>query len=308
MADLTDKFKPNANRRPLSQKALDEIVLESAASQDGRTLALALMAGGSANAKNSANGEPALIYSASHGNTEQLKLLLDFGADVNGADNFGQTAAMEALHGRHERALQFLLSSGYDIDHRDTTNNTLLMHAVRGMEWKPVRIVLDHDPDPFVKDGKGRTARRILQDMHDVTPPEMQPSVDRMLSMIIRHEERYYGHMINETVDRKDYKKMQELAEADSDMGRTAWALGQALVIAVKALDAKAVEILLAAGPDLKVHDPFGCSVRSALNAHQHEAGMDNKRHDRLDAVQQLVDAYEERIAKPSAPPAPKTP
>ncbi|MEZ0262440.1 MAG: ankyrin repeat domain-containing protein [Alphaproteobacteria bacterium] len=309
MADLTDKFKPNANRRPLSQKALDEIVLESAASQDARTLTLALMAGGSANAKNSANGEPALIYSASHGNTEQLKLLLEFGADVNGCDNFGQTAPMEALHGRHEKALQFLLSSGYDIDHRDTTNNTLLMHAVRGLEWKPVRIVLDHDPDPFVKDGKGRTARMILEDMHEVTPPEMKPSVDRMLSMIIRHEERYYSYLASEAVDRKDYKELETLAQAGPEMGRTPWGLGQALIIAVKAMDEKAVEIILAGNPDINAHDPLGCSVRAVMNARQYEAGNSNTKHDQLDRIQEKLEAYEASLSKATpAPSAPKSP
>lgn len=308
MADLTDKFKPNANRKPLSQKALDEIVLESAASQDGRTLTLALMAGGSANARNSANGEPALIYSASHGNTEQLKLLLDFGADVNGCDNFGQTAAMEALHGRHEKALQFLLSNGYDIDHRDTTNNTLLMHAVRGLEWRPVRIVLDHDPDPFVKDGKGRTARGILEDMRAVTPPEMMPSVEKTLSMIIRHEERYYGYLVSEAVDRKDYAELEKLSQAGSELSRTSWALGQALIIAVKSPDEKAVDILLAAHPDIRVHDPLGCSVHTVLNARQHEAGIDGKQHDLLDRIQEKIDAFEASLGKSSTPAAPKTP
>ncbi len=307
MADLTDKFKPNAAKGPFNQKELDEMVLEAAAVQDTRTLGLALMAGGNPNARNKANGEPAVVYSASNGNVQHLKLLLEAGADINATDNFGQTAAMEALHGRHEKALAYILASDYEVDHRDTTNNTLLMHAVRCMELKPVRLVLDADPDPFVKDAKGRTARAILEGLRETASPEVLPVVDKILTMLVRHEERYFGFMLNDTVDRKEYDKMKDIAHAGLDMGRNSYAIGQALIIAVKATDEKAVEILLGAGADLHVHDNYGCSVRSVISAGLNEAGMDKAMHDRLEAISLRIDGHEQKLLKPGvSPPSPR--
>jgi len=57
-------------------------------------------------------GDTALMIVSSKGNTEMVKILLDHGADVNLQDKFGDTALKHASRKGHNRVMELLKAAG----------------------------------------------------------------------------------------------------------------------------------------------------------------------------------------------------
>lgn len=75
-----------------------------------------------------------LITAAERGDTGKAIALLKAGADINGTDERGRTAAMAATHGNHPDTLKALINAGADINLRDhRSDNPLLYAGAEGM-------------------------------------------------------------------------------------------------------------------------------------------------------------------------------
>ncbi|MBR4984716.1 MAG: ankyrin repeat domain-containing protein [Proteobacteria bacterium] len=83
-----------------------------------------LQAGAEVNAKDK-NGKTALMYAADSGNDETIKALLQAGAEVNAKDKNGKTALMYAASTGNEDAIEALVKAGADLSASDNKGKTV---------------------------------------------------------------------------------------------------------------------------------------------------------------------------------------
>jgi ankyrin repeat protein len=101
----------------------------------------------------------ALIMAAEKGHKKVVTLLLENGADINAANNFGGTALHGALSGRHADLAQFLIKRGADVNSKHLGSNitVLMTAAVQGYSGV-VLTLLEKGADVNAKDMWGYTA------------------------------------------------------------------------------------------------------------------------------------------------------
>ena len=84
----------------------------------------------------------AFMEAAANGQADQVRMLLDAGADVDAASEFGDTALILAAEsGRHE-IVEMLLGAGADINAANSYGNTALVRAARRGNKEIVEILL----------------------------------------------------------------------------------------------------------------------------------------------------------------------
>jgi ankyrin repeat protein len=126
------------------------------------------------------DGNTPLLLAVNKGDTEEVRHLIEAGADVNAANNAGVTPLMNAGGMGNKEAVELLIQKGADVNHRTSGNYTPLMQAALVGQLEIVKILLDAGADPTVKDTGGRTAmdyaeERDRKDIGDLlkarTPP-----------------------------------------------------------------------------------------------------------------------------------------
>jgi len=96
--------------------------------------------------------EVSLIDAALDGNTKQVRLALENGADVNAAQDEGHTALMMAAFNGHGKIVELLLDRGARVDSKDVLGRTALMYSASGPFPETVGILLEHGADPNISD------------------------------------------------------------------------------------------------------------------------------------------------------------
>jgi len=113
-------------------------------------------------------GNSALLRAVNSGDTNEVRRLVDAGADVNSASNSGVSPLMNAAGMGNKEAVEFLIKNGADVNHRTSGNYTALMQAALVGQTEIVKVLLDAGADPAVKDAGGRTAMAYAQEQkHD---------------------------------------------------------------------------------------------------------------------------------------------
>jgi ankyrin repeat protein len=113
--------------------------------------------GADVNAKHK-GGQTALMYATFKGHTDTIKILLDRGADVNAKHKGGQTALMYAVIKGHTDTIKILLDKGADVNAKDMYGDTALMEATFKGHTDTIKILLDRGADVNAKDEDGYTA------------------------------------------------------------------------------------------------------------------------------------------------------
>lgn len=99
-----------------------------------------------------------LIEYAEQGNTEQVRQLLQSGADINATDEQGRTAVMAATYHNHVGTVEALIQAGADINIRDhQLNNVFLYAGAEGM-MEILRLAIEADADVTLTNRYGGTA------------------------------------------------------------------------------------------------------------------------------------------------------
>ncbi|ETT68052.1 Ankyrin [Paenibacillus sp. FSL H8-457] len=99
-----------------------------------------------------------LIESAEQGNTEQVRQLLQAGANIDATDEQGRTAVMAATYRNHVDTVDALIQAGADINIRDhQLNNVFLYAGAEGM-LDILRLAIDADADVTLTNRFGGTA------------------------------------------------------------------------------------------------------------------------------------------------------
>lgn len=90
------------------------------------------------NAKSNRNGYTPLILASLNNNVDIVKLLIQFGCDIDEIDDKGNTALILASTRRHSDVINILLDNGANINHRNTKGETSLMLSHRDTLYKSV--------------------------------------------------------------------------------------------------------------------------------------------------------------------------
>lgn len=110
------------------------------------------------------NGDTALIKAALQGDVKIMQLLLDAGANVNHADNLGQTALMKAAGKGDGKVIKVLLAAGADVNQNNFFGQTALSKAVEGGHGKVVQLLLDSGVSISLNNAKKAVeALKVLQ-------------------------------------------------------------------------------------------------------------------------------------------------
>jgi uncharacterized protein len=90
---------------------------------------------------------------------DRLKLLLNAGAEVNAADNNGNTALMRgASRGYSSDVMKLLIDRGADMNRKNKQGRTALMLGVSNCDVGFVELLLEKGADVNAKSPDGRTA------------------------------------------------------------------------------------------------------------------------------------------------------
>ncbi|WP_397376672.1 ankyrin repeat domain-containing protein [Paenibacillus sp. p3-SID867] len=99
-----------------------------------------------------------LIEFAEQGNTEQVRQLLQSGADINATDEQGRTAVMAATYHNHVGTVEALIQAGADINIRDHQRNNVFLYAGAEGMMEILRLAIEADADVTLTNRYGGTA------------------------------------------------------------------------------------------------------------------------------------------------------
>ncbi|WP_246627336.1 ankyrin repeat domain-containing protein [Paenibacillus solanacearum] len=99
-----------------------------------------------------------LITAAQKGDTDAVLKLLESGADLNGTDRSGRTAAMAATYGNQPATVQALIRKGADINLRDQSLNNVLLYAGAEGLLDIVKLAIGAGADTKLTNRYGGTA------------------------------------------------------------------------------------------------------------------------------------------------------
>lgn len=102
-----------------------------------------------------------LAYAIDRGETEIVRLLLEYGADVNRGDpenmRLGKTYLHQCAAKGRPGAAGLLLDRGLDVNRSDKNGGTALHEAVAEKQYEMIELLLDRGADPGARDAGGNT-------------------------------------------------------------------------------------------------------------------------------------------------------
>jgi ankyrin repeat protein len=111
------------------------------------------------------HGATELKKAVDNNDTEEVRRLIDSGADVNAATPEGVTPLMNASGFGNKEAVEMLIAKGADVNARTKSNWTALMAAALSGQKEIIEILLAAGADPAVKDiVTNKTAADVAQE------------------------------------------------------------------------------------------------------------------------------------------------
>lgn len=114
--------------------------------------------GADANARRDDSRQTPLMEAAEAGHEEVVRRLLEHGAQINAANEYGETALTLAADGGHTAVVSALLEWGADVNVVDEFGDTPLLNAAWGEHEDALLLLLRHRADPNVPNRVGQTA------------------------------------------------------------------------------------------------------------------------------------------------------
>lgn len=116
-----------------------------------------------------------LIQAAEKGYEKKVKSLIDSGADVNAANQFGVTPLMFAAAKGHQKVVEYLVEQGADVHAADEHGMTALMLAAEKGRQGVVKTLIDHGAQVNATNDRGWTAIELAKArLGSVKPQEFQ--------------------------------------------------------------------------------------------------------------------------------------
>ncbi|MDD3673346.1 MAG: ankyrin repeat domain-containing protein [Synergistaceae bacterium] len=150
----------------MTQEELNKKLIYTSARGNTEQVRELLDAGADPNTKDN-DGHTALIEAAWRGKTETVRLLLDRGADPNIRNSYGSTALSRAVRNGFKRTANLLIEKGTDLDLNILYDgwNVLMLAALHGYP-DIMETLIKAGADPGFRDNLGRTAFDILKENH----------------------------------------------------------------------------------------------------------------------------------------------
>lgn len=109
-----------------------------------------------------------LRQAAGFGDTREVKLLLDWGVDVNATDSLGFTALHFATRYGHTDTVKLLLAIGADVNAKSSSGGyTALMYAVVSGKIIIIKALLDADAEVNARNDDGITTLTLAEELDD---------------------------------------------------------------------------------------------------------------------------------------------
>lgn len=105
-----------------------------------------------------------LLKAAKKGAPEEVKTLLEEGADVNAKDEDGFTVLMYAALSGNLQLVKHLVNRGADVNARDKDGKTALMFVAAKGDLEAVRFLLDSGADVHAEAANGNTALQLAEE------------------------------------------------------------------------------------------------------------------------------------------------
>ena len=157
--------------------------------------------------KRNQDGQTMFHLACTAGDTQQVQKMLDYGADINAADNSGWAPIHNAaLHGR-DQVLQLLLRYGSEVDPLGFSDETPLHDAAANGHSACVSLLLQYGAEPFRKNRDGRMPL-------DLVPKGRDDLLD-LLNMPLDHWQpvksaEYYPRLLESATLKKGAKNNSE--------------------------------------------------------------------------------------------------
>ncbi|USG61367.1 ankyrin repeat domain-containing protein [Sneathiella marina] len=134
----------------------DEVFTE-AARDNAQAVEEYLLTGNNVNARNTRK-VPLLVAAATAGAVKSVKILIKHKAQIDLADNLGNTALMQAAAYGSVDVLNILLENKAKIDAENRQGETALIKAAQAGHLDAVQLLLDNQANIEISDFTGRTA------------------------------------------------------------------------------------------------------------------------------------------------------
>lgn len=128
------------------------------ATKNGHVAAVCEILGRDAEANTSNFNRDALMWAAGVGHDDIVKVLLNWGADVNARDSQGTSVLMRAVQNNHAGVVRVLLNWGANMDATDNSGLTALVLAAKIGLWDIILIFAKLGADLNAPDQSGMTA------------------------------------------------------------------------------------------------------------------------------------------------------
>jgi len=152
---ISEQYK-NLSKEDLNKKLMDLLHLEI--TQEGLEESVRLIIAGAAIDIQDNDGWTALMWAASSGHAEIVRVLIDQGAAIDIEDNDGRTALVWTADRGHIETVRLLIDKGAAIDIQDNMSWTALMLAARYGHAEIARLLIDNGADIDIKNINGSTA------------------------------------------------------------------------------------------------------------------------------------------------------
>lgn len=139
---MAEKLNKGANINARNAEGIPTIVVASDTGS-ARLIRYLLENGANPNASITSSDETALMRRADAGDMDSINILLEFGADINYANNTGETALMRAIRSRKRHVIRGLVDAGADLNKSDYTGRTAIDYAEETRSSRVIKIITD---------------------------------------------------------------------------------------------------------------------------------------------------------------------
>ena len=213
----------------------------------------------------------ALATLASNGKVEAIRMLLDNGVNINiqGADNYYNTLLQAAAHGGYVRAIQLFLDEGADVNVQGGEYGNALQAAASEGSIEAMQLLLDRGADVNAQGGFHGNALQAVA--IEGSTEAIQLLLDRGADVSAQGGE--YGNALQAAAFEGSIESIQIFLDKGADVNVQSGYYGNALQAAASKGRIEAIQLLLDKGADFNVQGGFyGNALQAAASKGSIEA------------------------------------
>lgn len=214
------------------------------------------------------NKQTPLMFAAMEGHKEIVELLLNTDANVHLVSVRGETAFLLAACKGHKEIVGLLLDANSNIDQKDNWGTTALMYAAIDDFSDTVSFLIDNDADLDLEDNHGKTAL------------DLAPEGSKSEKLLLQATGRLIT-VIESALKKDDKSEVLRLLELITDIDEKNDKDQTILMLAAKYGQEEIVEMLLDNGADVTLQDASGDTALTLA-----------AKSDQLEIVSILLDEY----------------